>query len=671
MTPFLPRFIPLALRYMQRRKLRTAFTMLAILFGVMVLFGTSTAMPVIRDAKILSIASTLSAGENAENDTSLDLSVALMNSFGMLSLFVGGFLIFNTYRAVLVERQRDLALLRIVGATRRQIGQLILAEALFQGLVGSLLGLLSGWVFAGWLIRFIYDTGILPNIDVPALGVPPLDALLIAIGLGIGTALLAAYLPARRAGLMSPLAALRPTAPDTERRSTRIGWIAGAVCLIAAAAMLMISGQIAMLAGFLCLLGVVLMMPGIIRVSIPLLLPLLRRFFPRSADIASGNIMRQPRRSAVTANSLMVAFAVFVASAAMVDAMHSYMVRLFTFHLASDYLVMDQGNMLTMITSNMDNQRVLDSQMVAQINASPEVEAVTGIRVGQTTYQGQSLMLVGIDPSRTALRPLDFAAHVGTIDEALAMIQNERAVFVTPEVTRLYGIQINDSLPLTTDSGSTQPYRVAGIVADMTVGTGKLGLVLSQQHLSEDFGVQDDLVLYLNLVDDADPASVRQLLAGNAILVDVAPFRQMGISGVTDVTKSVYLFALLVIAPALLGLVNTLVISIHERTREIGIMRAIGSGEQLIMRMVLMETLLLSIIGGVAGILAGLICGASLVAIFAPTTVVSTLGSMEFQFPVIGMIIALVGGTAIALLASLSPARRAARMSVVDTLRFE
>lgn len=172
MMPTLLRFLPLALRYMARRKLRTVFTGLAILFGVMIMFGTSTAMPVIRDARVLSVARTLSAGQNPESDIALDLSTALMNSFGMTSLFVGGFLIFNTYRAVLAERQRDFALLRVVGATRPQIGQLILAEALFQGLVGSLLGLVCGWVFAGWLIRFIYDTGILPNVDVPALMLP-------------------------------------------------------------------------------------------------------------------------------------------------------------------------------------------------------------------------------------------------------------------------------------------------------------------------------------------------------------------------------------------------------------------------------------------------------------------------------------------------------------------
>ncbi|MCL4248664.1 MAG: ABC transporter permease [Anaerolineae bacterium] len=671
MMAFLLRFLPLALRYMARRKLRTVFTVVAILLGIMVMFGTSTAMPVIRDARVLSVARTLSAGQNPESDTALDLSTGLMNSFGMISLFVGGFLIFNTYRAVLAERQRDFALLRIVGATRQHIGQIILVEALFQGLVGSLLGLVCGWVFAGWLIRFIYDTGILPNVDVPALTLPRLDALLIAVGLGIGMALLAAYLPARRAGRLSPLAALRPIPPDMEQRSTRLGWIVGSACLFAAAVTLIIGSQVATLAGFLALLGAALMMPGLIGLAVPRLRSLLRKRFPRSVNIASGNIMRQPGRSGVTANSLMVAFAVFVASAAMVDSWYEYTVRLFTFHLASDYLVLDQSNMLTMVTSNMDSRRVLDPQMVADISASPAVAAVTTVSVGETTYQGQSFMLVGIDPSETALRPLDFAAHVGTLDEALEILQRERAVFVTLEVARDYGVQLNDTLPLTTAAGTIQDYRVAGMVADMTVGTGKMGLLLSREHLQADFAVQDALVLYLNLTADADPASVRQLLRGNAILVGVAPFRQMGISGVTDFTKSLYIFAGVVIVPALLGLINTLIISIHERTRELGIMRVIGSDRRLILQMVLVETLLLCIVGGGVGIIAGLISGASLVAIFSPTTLVTSLGSMQFQFPAAAIVIALVCGPAIALLTSLSPARRAARLSIVDSLRFE
>lgn len=669
--PLQPRFLPLALRYMARRKLRTVFIVLAILFGVMVMFGTSTAMPVIREARVLSVAQTLSAGQNPESDSALDLSTGLMNSFGVMSLFVGGFLIFNTFRAVLAERQHDFALLRIVGANRRQIGQLILAEALFQGLIGSLLGLVCGWVFAGWLIRFIYDTGILPNVDLPVLLLPRLDALLIAAGLGIGTALLAAYLPARRAGRLSPLAALRPIPPDMERRSTRLGWIAGSACLLAAAVTLIIGSQVATLAGILALLGAALIMPGLIGLAVPGLRSLLRRWLPRSADIASGNILRQTGRSAVTANSMMVAFAVFVASAAMVESWYEYTVRLFTFHLASDYLVIDQSNMLTMVTSNMDSRRVLDPQMVADISASAAVSAVTGVSVGETIYQGQSFMLVGIDPSETALRPLDFAAHVGTRDEALDILQRERAVFVTLEVARDYGVQLNDTLQLTTASGSIQEYRVAGMVADMTVGTGKMGLVLSREHLRADFGIQDDLLLYLNVMPDTDPASVRELLRGNAILLSVGPFRQTSISGVTDFTKSMYIFAGVVIVPALLGLINTLLISIHERTRELGIMRAIGSDRRLVSRIVLVETLLLCIVGGGVGIIAGLISGASLVAVFSPTTMVSALGSMQFQFPAAAIVIALVCGPAIALLISLSPARRAARLNIVDSLRFE
>lgn len=456
-----------------------------------------------------------------------------------------------------------------------------------------------------------------------------------------------------------------------ERRSTRLSWIAGSACLFAAAVTLIIGSQVATLAGFFALLGTALMMPGLIGLAVPLLRSLLRHWFPRSADIASGNIMRQPGRSAVTANSLMVAFAVFVASAAMVDSWYDYTVRLFTFHLASDYLVMDQSNMLTMVTSNMDSRRVLDPQMVADISASPAVAAVTGVSVGETTYQGQSFMLVGIDPSETALRPLDFAVLVGTLDEALEILQSERSVFVTLEVTRDYGIQLNDTLPLTTSTGTIQDYRVAGMVANMMVGTGKMGLLLSREHIRADFGVQNDLVLYLNLAADADPASVHQLLRGNAILVGVAPFRQMGISGVTDFTKSLYIFAGVVIVPALLGLINTVIISIHERTRELGIMRAIGSERRLVLRMVLVETLLLSIVGGVVGIVAGLISGASLVAIFSPTTLVTSLGSMQFQFPAAAIVIALVCGPAIALLTSLSPARRAAHLNIVDSLRFE
>lgn len=666
------RFLPLSLRYIARRKMRTVFTVLAILFGVMVMFGTWTAMPAIYEAKILSMERTSAAGHNAESDTSLNLSVALMNSFGAISLFVGGFLIFNTYRAVLAERQRDLALLRIVGAESHHISQLILIEALFHGVAGSLLGLLSGWGFAIWLIRFIYNTGILPYVDVPTLTMPRPDALLAASALGIGTAIASAYIPARRARLLSPLAGLRPPTLDMERRSTRVGWAAGFISLVVSIIMLTIGSFTATLAGFFVLLGVTFIMPGMILLVIPCLLPRLRRFFPRSADMACSNIMRQPGRTAVTANSLMVAFAVFIASVVMVDSMYEYLMRLFTFHLASDYLVVDERNLLTMITSNMDAQKVLDREMVAGIRALPEVESLMGVRVGEASYQSTLFMMIGIDPLRAeTLRPTDFAAQTSSTEEVLRMLQDEQTMFVTLEVARDLGVELGDRIPLTATSGTIHDYRVVGIVADMTVGTGKLGAVISQDNLRDDFGIQDDLVLYLNLVPGADAASVRQLVQEHATMIDVATFRNMGISGVTDFTKSVYIFAGIVIIPALLGLINTLVISVHERTREIGIMRAIGSEQELILRIVLVETLFLCILGGMMGIIAGLICGRSLIALFSPTTLMTSLGTMQFQFPAAGILITLIFGPAIALLTSLSPARRAARLSIVDALRFE
>ncbi|MCC6976056.1 MAG: FtsX-like permease family protein [Anaerolineae bacterium] len=666
------RFFNLALKYMARRKLRTTFTVLAILFGVMVMFGTWTAMPALRDAKLLSAAQTTYSADNTSSDNSLDLAVALMNSFGMISLFVGGFLIFNTYRAVLAERQHDLALLRMIGAARHHIAQLILTEALLQGVVGTCLGLISGWIFAGWLMRFIYDTGIFPNIDLPAMSVPRLDALLPATALGIGTVLVSAYFPARRATTVSPLTALRPTSPQVDRRSARVGLVAGIVCVILGGLALVFGSLMVPLAGLFVLTGAVLMMPSAIALVLPRLLPRMRHLFPRTADIAYGNIMRQRGRAAVTANSLMVGFAVFIASVTMVDAMYAYMIRLFTFHMVADYLIIDRDNMLTMITSNMDGQKVLNRQMVAKIRALTEVKSMMGVRVGATTYQGKSLMLVGIDPTRSAvLRPNDFAAQSVSTERVLQILQEQRAVFVTLQVAKDFGLKLNDTLLLTTITGSTQFYTVVGIVADITVGTGKLGLILSHEHLREDFGIRDDLFLYLNLQSGSNLDSLQQLLRGNAMLVDVKSFRQMGISGVTDFTKSVYILAAIVIIPALLGLINTLTISVFERTREIGIMRAIGSGQGYVQRIVLVETLFLSVLGAVVGIAVGLVCGASLVAMFAPATLTPMTGIMQFQFPGSGILIALIVGPTIALLTSLIPARRAAHLNIVESLRFE
>ena len=286
---------------------------------------------------------------NAQNDSSttlaaLQVGFAIFDLLGVLALFLGAFLIFNTFRTVVVERRHDIAMLRAVGATRRQITQMIVIESFVQGVIGTLIGLIVGYLLAA-----VGDQPRRPTLGTATSIVAVwylqfnASAVLLAVGLGLATALIAGYLPARTAGKTSPLEALRPEedSQHSPRRPLEFDRWRG---LHGAGGLLLLTGSKGAVGGaLLFLIGMLVAAPGLVMPVARLFSPLLTLWFAREGDLARGNLVRQPGRAAITASTLMIGLAVLILMAALVISFGDLITNLANVNFSSDILLLPQS----------------------------------------------------------------------------------------------------------------------------------------------------------------------------------------------------------------------------------------------------------------------------------------------------------------------------------------
>ncbi len=273
---------------------------------------------------------------------SIQLAQAAFNMFGVLALFMGGFIIFNTFRTVVTERRRDIGMLRALGARRSTITGMILVEGLLQGLIGSAAGLLVGYLFGAVIIRLLQQP--LDAFINLKLGPPVFSASLVATSalLGVGITVLAGLIPACNASRVMPMDALRPSVGEVEyKRRAGAGLIAGLV-MICLALLALASGNMGLisLGGILFLLGLILAVPALLRPITFVFGRVMALLYARqgTGDLAQGNLTRQPARVTITASASMIGLAVIVALGSMSTSLNGMMVSTLQKSLGSDYL---------------------------------------------------------------------------------------------------------------------------------------------------------------------------------------------------------------------------------------------------------------------------------------------------------------------------------------------
>lgn len=584
--------------------------------------------------------------------------------FGVFALATAGFIILNSFRTVVAERRRDIGMLRAIGTRRRTIVGVFALQALLQGVLGTALGIALGWAMATGL--FAAMDGLVSSMLHLELGGPVFSPAIwtLSIVLGIGVTLAATLIPARAAGRVTPLEAMRPQLDEVYRR--RVGaraWLGLALVVASVFGLTAGGAGLVGLGGVLFLVGIALVAPAIV---VPLANAIgrpLDLLFRREGAIARSNLQRNPGRSAITVTAMMLGLAAIVAMITVIASIFAGFYRYLDRSMSADYLLIPQSIVLG------QGNVAAGPRLAQQVIEVPGVRAVSTLRVSQGRVAGTEVQVLGIDPEHY-LEVADFDWNSGSTDQAVRQLATGRWMIANGIYAAQHSLTVGERIEIATPNGP-RSYYLAGIGNDYL--NAKLStLYTSQANLARDFNVTADLMVMANRQLNADPGQVTERL--RRLVSDYPAFRlydaatwkaeQTATFNSTLVIFDVLIAALAI--PSLLALMNTLAVSVLSRRREIGMLRAIGSTRRQIRRMVMAESLLLSLIGTALGLVAGLWLGYALVA------AMSAIGwQMPYAFPWDGLLVTVVVGLGFGLLAAVGPSRQAARLEVVEALRQE
>jgi putative ABC transport system permease protein len=596
--------------------------------------------------------------------SSLSVSENAINLFGLFALAMGGFIILNTFRTVVTERRRDIGMLRAMGASRATILGTLLAEATFEGAAGTALGLLLGYGLA-WagiaglnpIAKQFLQFTIPGPVFLPTTWV-------VAITVGMGMTLIGGAWPAVQAARLSPMEVLRPQPPEVTR--AKIGWtaLAGAVIVVASIAMLL-SRNVALASSgvLLFLVGLVMVSPVLVAPAAAMLQWAARLVFRGEGFIAARNSERQPSRAAVTISVMMIGLSIVVGIIGMIASVNNGFLGYLQNSLGADYLVFPKSILLA--GGNVGS----GPGLLASIKSAPGIADATSLREAKSKIGNTTMQVVGVDPTLyPKVGGLTFTQ--GDQTQAWDALGAGRAAIVNGIFAAQNPTQLGDYITLQTAQGEKR-YRVVGVGTDYL--NAKLATAyISQDNLRKDFNETSDLLIMANRKPGADPAhtklELRKIVSQYPAftLYDFAEWRTSQLETLNATISLYYVMALVIALPSLLALVNTLAMSVLERTREIGMMRAVGSTRTQIGRIVLAESLMLASMGTVLGVIAGIWMAYALVGALS-----SSGFPLTFFFPWEGIVAGIIAGIVFGVLAAMLPARSAARLNIVESLAYE
>jgi putative ABC transport system permease protein len=607
----------------------------------------------------------LSSG--AELMASMRTGQMAFNLFGFLAIFMGGFIIFNTFRTIIAERRHDIGMLRAIGASKRTIIALILSEGVLQGLVGTLGGIALGYLLGAGLIMLMMPImNQFMHLQLNAMPVVQPGLVVVTLSLGIGVTLFAGLLPAFSASRVTPLEALRPAMIESSQR-LKFGQTVTGAALIVLAVLGLISGQINLTAvgGFFFLIGLVLIAPALVKPIATVFSNLIALIYARdgTASLAQGNLTRQPTRAAITASATMIGLAIIVAMGGMVFSLTGSFLNILQKSLGSDYLIMPPS--VGVWNSNVGAR----GDLADRLRSISGVDDVSSMRYAAATANGKSVSLLGIDPV-VYPRVASLTFQKGNEATSFGELASEHTLIANGIMSSQLGVGIGDIVKLSTPTG-VKDYRIVGIAGDY-LNAKIMTAYTSHKNLLKDFRKSEDIFIQLNLAQGANVAAIEQEM--NEVLSDYPQFKPVSGKSYYEENKAlfdsifVFYFVLLgvMVVPSLIALLNTLAIGVIERTREIGMLRAIGATRRQVRRVVISESLLLAAIGTALGLLAGLYLGYILV-------LGLTVGGfpVEYVFPYTGLLAATAAGLIFGVVAAMIPARQAARMEIIRALRYE
>jgi putative ABC transport system permease protein len=610
---------------------------------------------------------TVRTGKEQAEKQAQDLSDALgfirtaLLVFAGVALLVGSFLIFNTFTVTVAQRTREFALFRTLGASRRQVMSSVLAESFVIGLGASIVGIAAGLLIAPGLRALFGAFGLeLGSTTVQ------LHARTIIAGLAVGilATVISGFVPARRATRIEPVEAMRDAAtPGVGRLRKRRILVAAAVELIGLAILLYslfgdpgnANATASLLGG-----GAVLMMFGFALLAPTLVRPLsalVGRPLPGlTGHLATENARRQPQRTAVTASALMIGVALVVFVAIFAAGIRA------TIDEGIDKQVRAAG-----IVTHQDGFSPLPTGVVGQLEKVDGVAAVSPIRfeTGKLVSDNKNLGVTGVDP-RTVAEALSLEWKQGS-NAVLSGLGDDEAV-VSQDWADSHDVGVGDDIAFITPRGKKVTYKIAGTY-DAQVGM--IGdVTVSNDSLAGDWESKDIAFAMVVSTPGTDADQLRRAedqalkTFPTAKPQTIAEFKDEQNKGVNGLVTLIYALLALSVIIALLGIVNTLALSVHERTRELGMLRAVGMSRRQVRRMIRAESVITAAIGAVLGTVLGIV--------FA-LIVSRPLAADGFVFSLpIGALIAvfILAGLA-GMAAAIPPARRAAKVDVLRAVTTE
>jgi putative ABC transport system permease protein len=576
--------------------------------------------------------------------------------FAGVALFVGVFLIINTFSIIIAQRTRELALMRAMGASRRQVIGSVLLEAAVIGLLASIIGLGAG-IGVGVLLAKIFGSIGGGDLELAGIGVPS-AAIIGAFTVGILVTVIAAILPALRAARIPPVAALQEAAtPD--RPLTKITIVGGVVFVGGATTLGFGLSGVGDATLWLILAGVLFSFIGVALLTPLLARPIVAvigRIFSWSIPGKLGrlNSGRNPRRTAITAAALMVGIALVTGVTTMVTSATTSFDKLLKKQVTADLIVSsEEGGPIP---------PTVDQATMDAMAAVPGVAMVAGF-LGDPTRVNDDLTWVTAVTDLPPLRDmLSLKAEQGSLDAL-----GEGQAIVDSETAKELGLSVGQTVTMQFSNGEPHTLTVVGIYAtsDLTDGW-----VVSDDYLA-DFEIKQPLVALIKLADGASAEDVKNqvtaLLANNPemTVVDRSEFVDQQAGDLNSLLLMIQVLLALAILIAVLGIINTLALSVLERTRELGLLRAVGLNRIQTMRMVTVEAVVISVFGAVLGLAVGAGLGAAVV------QALKDEGITDLAFPWAQMGTYLVVAALVGVLAAVLPAIRAARTNVLAAIAYE
>ena len=581
-------------------------------------------------------------------------------AFGGIALFVGSFVIANSLSITIAQRTREYATLRTLGASRRQVLRSIIVESLALGIGASIVGLFLGLLLARGLFRLFDAVGFtLPNSGL----VFYTRTVVVSLLVGIVVTLVASLRPALRATRVPPIAAVREGAELPPGRFARFR-TPGSALLTAAGFAALVYGLFGPGLGTTGILvwmgaGTLLIFFGVALLSarfVPALAGAVgwpsARLAGAAGALARDNAQRNPQRTASTAAALMIGLAlvtlVAMLASGIVKSFEGAVNDLFT----GDYAITAENNFSPI--------------PVAAANAAanaPGVVAVGNVRAGEALAFGKRVQITAVNPGASQVIEMDWKRGSQDVLRTLGA----KGAFVADGYADDHHLSIGDAIPLTTARGTRLRLRLRGIFEPPSGGSPFGAITISVATFDRNYDQPQNLYSFVRTrggETDANQRALERALASfpNAKVQTRGEFIDNQISGLSSVLNVLYVLLALSIVVSVFGIVNTLVLSVFERTREIGMLRAIGMTRRQVRRMIRQESVIVALIGAVIGIALGIVLGALLI---------SRVDFIVFSLPLRSLAVFAVASVVVGVVAAILPARRAAKLNPLEALSYE